>query len=117
MRVQERCTTHPRARTHARLPLRVPCCLAAAKSINGNRNFFWGMSTTSVKDVEGQAFNNDFFQAYENFREIRNSDVSGVCHRAPKVPARPVSRVTLTLPLLPPPPPPSCSRPWRLFPV
>lgn len=51
----------------------------AAKAINGNRNFFWGMSTTSVKDVEGQTFNNDFFQAYENFKEIRNSDVSAVC--------------------------------------
>ncbi|KAF5834924.1 hypothetical protein DUNSADRAFT_8150 [Dunaliella salina] len=50
----------------------------AAKAINGNKNFFWGMSTDKIVNVEGQTFNNQFFQAYENFREIRNSDMTTV---------------------------------------
>jgi len=50
----------------------------AAKAINGNKDFFWGMSTDKVKDVTGQDFKNQFFQAYENFKEIRNSDMSTI---------------------------------------
>jgi hypothetical protein len=55
----------------------ISCC-AVAKEINDKNNFFWSASTKSVINVSAQAFEGEFFQAYDNFKAIRESDVSSL---------------------------------------
>eukprot|EP00983_Pelagomonas_calceolata_P109213 1159535-Pelagomonas_calceolata.AAC.6 len=48
-------------------------CIAsvtAAMEIAGQENFFWSASTESLEDVSARAFEDDFYQAYSELKEV-----------------------------------------------
>uniref|UniRef100_A0A7S3QTH3 Transferrin-like domain-containing protein n=1 Tax=Dunaliella tertiolecta TaxID=3047 RepID=A0A7S3QTH3_DUNTE len=49
----------------------------AAIEIAGQENFFWSASTDEVRDVSSQAFEDDFFQAYSEFKSVFNLPQGG----------------------------------------
>ncbi|KAF5825609.1 hypothetical protein DUNSADRAFT_8136, partial [Dunaliella salina] len=48
----------------------------AAKEIVGQGAFFWSASTNSVVDVASRPFRGDFFNAFSQFEELREAEVS-----------------------------------------
>eukprot|EP00967_Tisochrysis_lutea_P041289 scaffold49619_cov17-Tisochrysis_lutea.AAC.1 len=75
--------------------LRLGSLLLAAKEINGEEEFFWSASTSSIIDVADQEFKGDFFQAYSNFQAIRAADVSAPLN----TPARSSDELGILLPI------------------
>nr|AAB36531.1 Ttf-1 [Dunaliella salina] len=49
----------------------------AAIEIAGQENFFWSASTDEVRDVSSQPFEDDFFQAYSEFKSVFNLPQGG----------------------------------------
>lgn len=46
--------------------------LCAAIEIAGQENFFWSASTEEVRDVSETPFEDNFFQAYSEFKSVFN---------------------------------------------